>query len=335
MDNYFYIEPEEQLAVIQYGSRELGLPENIIEKDIWLCWVLKQVFSMPDAPTMAFKGGTSLSKVFNLIERFSEDVDITLDYRAFEEFDIFDETHSKTKLKKFSDRLKQHVKYFSTRRLVPYLQERLKSLPCYKDCKIEVDSSGEKVWIYYPTLINQPFSYVREAVLLELGGRNAITPSHKQTVKPYLSKVINSIEFPQAQVNVLAAERTFWEKATLIHVECQRGVREGANRLSRHWYDLVKLFTSDLGANALQNIALLEDVVAYKSIFYSASYANYNACLEGGMCLIPSGLEMLERDYKKMITAGMFYGQPITFNELINQIKALQERINFQVSTLR
>lgn len=90
MKSYFQIGADEQLAVLQYGSRQLQMPENILEKDIWLCWVLEQIFKMPSAPKMAFKGGTSLSKVFGLIERFSEDVDITLDYRNFEDFKLFD-----------------------------------------------------------------------------------------------------------------------------------------------------------------------------------------------------------------------------------------------------
>lgn len=337
MDSYFYIGAEEQKAVLQFGSQKLGLTENIIEKDIWLCWVLEQLFSMSDAPAMAFKGGTSLSKVFKVIDRFSEDVDVTLDYRFFEELNPFESSLSKTKLKKFSERLRQHVKEFSLQRLVPYLQTKINTLPDASRCSIEVDDTGEKIFIYYPSVANSTSDYVKEAVLLELGGRNAIEPNKQFTVAPYIQDVLDTLQFPQAVVTVLDAERTFWEKATLIHVECQRGIRESAERLSRHWYDLLQLHNSDIGPSAINDRALLEDVVAHKSIFYSASYANYDACLSGSLCLLPEGeaLKLLEKDYSKMIAAGMFYHEAPSFDELVGQLAQVQENINTNLMTDR
>lgn len=270
MKSYFQIGADEQLAVLQYGSRQLQMPENILEKDIWLCWVLEQIFKMPSAPKMAFKGGTSLSKVFGLIERFSEDVDITLDYRNFEDFELFDPKHSKTKLRKYSDRLKKAVKDFSTHQLMPYLQEQLDALPQAQGskCQLRMDSSGEKVWLYYPSVSSADVNYLREGVLLELGGRNTIDPNQLYTVKPYVNRVVEELSFPCAEINVLAAERTFWEKATLIHVACQRDIKKSTSRLVRHWYDLVMLYNSDMGTNAITDIDLLKDVVAHKNIFF-------------------------------------------------------------------
>lgn len=330
MDSYFDIGADEQKAVLQFGSQTLGLTENIIEKDIWLCWVLEQLFAMPDAPAMAFKGGTSLSKVFKVIDRFSEDVDVTLDYCFFELLNPFEPSLSKNQLKKFSERLRQHVKEFSLHRLVPYMQARLNTLADAAQCSIEASDDGEKIYIYYPSVASSTSDYVKEAVLLELGGRNAIEPNKQFTVTPYIQETLNTLQFPQATITVLDAERTFWEKATLIHVECQRGVRQSAERLSRHWYDLSKLYGNTIGQSALSDLVLLKDVVAHKSIFYSASYANYEACLQGDLRLIPEGeaLKLLEKDYSKMVTAGMFYGDAPSFDELIAQLAQIQEHIN-------
>jgi len=105
-------------------------------------------------------------------------------------------------------------------------------------------------------------------VLLELGGRNTIDPNQLYTVKPYVNRVVEELSFPCAEINVLAAERTFWEKATLIHVACQRDIKKSTSRLVRHWYDLVMLYNSDMGTNAITDIDLLKDVVAHKNIFF-------------------------------------------------------------------
>lgn len=330
MDNYFFIGAEEQKAILQFGSQKLGLAENILEKDIWLCWVLEQLFSMPDAPSMAFKGGTSLSKIFKAIDRFSEDVDVTLDYRSFEDFNPFDSRTSKSQIKKFSERLKTRVREFSIQSLQPYLQAQINALPDAQHCEIKVEDSGEKIYIYYPSVTKSTSDYVMEAVLLELGGRNAIEPNSQFIVSPYLQDILDTVQFPQARVRVLDAKRTFWEKATLIHVECHRGVRKSAQRLSRHWYDLFCLYRHDIGTQAINDFVLLQDVIAHKEVFYSASYTNYQNCLAGNLRLLPEGegLKLLEQDYAEMIKAGMFYSEVLKFDELIEQISQIQSHIN-------
>ena len=139
------------------------------------------------------------------------------------------------------------------------------------------------------------------------------------------------LSFPTSAVTVLAPERTFWEKATLMHVECHRPApKADADRLSRHWYDLSRLASSSFGTQALADRELLADVVRHKKVFYNSSYANYDACLHQQLRLVPEGalLDALQRDYQTMQRAGMFSSPPPDFPTLIGQLRELEQRIN-------
>jgi len=139
------------------------------------------------------------------------------------------------------------------------------------------------------------------------------------------------ILLPKAEVDTLSPIRTFWEKATLIHVECNRGrLKETPDRLSRHWYDLALLTESWVGEKALGDKKILEDVVAHKSAFFNASYADYNACLSGGFKLIPSEADHrgLKLDYQKMVESGMFSSDPPSFDKIIQILTELENKIN-------
>ncbi|HFX6309554.1 TPA: nucleotidyl transferase AbiEii/AbiGii toxin family protein, partial [Acinetobacter baumannii] len=129
-------------------------------------------------------------------------------------------------------------------------------------------------------------------------------------------------------------ERTFWEKATLIHVECHRGVRENAERLSRHWFDLTSLYSDDIGTQAIQNIELLKDVISLKSTFYNASYAHYGECLTGSFRLIPDpeGLTHLESDFSKMNEAGMLNHSSMSFEDVVERIRTIEAHMNQMIT---
>ena len=153
-ENYLDLTANEQKDILQTAASKLGKQESVLEKDIWVCWVLKALFSIKNYHPMAFKGGTSLSKVFGIIDRFSEDVDITLDYQFFEDteykehpnvFDPFADDTSKTQVKNFGKRLKKYVKSYTENVVVPHLESELIKLPTAKQHEIEVDETGEKL----------------------------------------------------------------------------------------------------------------------------------------------------------------------------------------------
>ncbi|MBS0576867.1 MAG: nucleotidyl transferase AbiEii/AbiGii toxin family protein [Proteobacteria bacterium] len=322
----------EQAEILNGLAPELGRLPLVLEKDVWVCWALQQLFGMPERLPMAFKGGTSLSKVYGAIHRFSEDVDVTLDYRGFgHDLDPFDPAHSGTKLKKFSDQLKGFVRDHSRGVIVPFLETRLREEIPDGQAHVEVSDNGEEVRIYYPSALDKSGGYLTESVLIELGGRNITEPNAGHVIRPYIAEHLSGLELPIATATVLAPERTFWEKATLIHVECHRKeLKADAHRMSRHWCDLASLADHEIGSRAIANRDLLADVVKHKKVFYSTSYANYDACLAGGFRLAPTDAlrEAVGADLKAMIAGGMFYGEPPDFDAVMERLRVLEEAIN-------
>lgn len=169
------------------------------------------------------------------------------------------------------------------------------------------------------------------SVLIEFGGSNITEPNEEHEVRPDIAEHVAELDFPRSTVSVLSPARTFWEKATLMHVECQRDeFRTGAERLSRHWYDLAMLADLEHGQAAVADRSLLADVVKHKKVFYNASYANYDACLAGQLRLIPedAALAALRDDFQRMIRAGMFIGEPPAFDAIVDRLRALETTIN-------
>lgn len=331
-DAYHSLKPQEQKEILQTAAARLGRQAAVLEKDIWVCWVLQTLFSIPDAHPMAFKGGTSLSKVYEIIDRFSEDVDITLDYRSFDDdFDPFATGVSKTKISKFSDRLKGYVQIYANDVVVPALQAAITGSLDPTEHDIRVDESGEKIWFSYPSVIEGQDEYLKSEVLIELGGRNVIDPNERHEIEPYVAPLAEGLEFPKATVTVLSPSRTFWEKATLIHVECNRGrLKESPERLSRHWYDLTQLAKHPTGQSAINDRGLFEDVVRHKEVFFNAGYAKYDECLQGRLLLLPDEdcLPGLKADYGKMTSAGMMYREAPDFEDIVEQIRAIEASVN-------
>ncbi len=333
-ESFLHLEAKEQSQIYRALAPQLARSPTVLEKDVWVCWVLRTLFTMPGRLPMAFKGGTSLSKVFGAIARFSEDVDITLDYRGIDRsFDPFGEDLSKTRLKKFSDELKSFVQQHVCAIVAPHIRKSLDVEFALNatSFRLDVSDDGEQCRLHYPSVLETSGDYVGNSVLIEFGGRNITEPNSEHSVAPDIAPYVDDLELPHAKVSVLSPARTFWEKATLMHVECHRNkFRIGADRLSRHWYDLAMLADLPYGRAALDNRALLFDVVKHKKVFYHASYANYEACLIGQFRLVPEGsvLTALRDDFQRMISAGMFIGQPPAFDAIIGRLRSLETDIN-------
>ncbi len=330
MPDFLSLDREEQADIITAASAQLGKNPVVLQKDLWVCWALQALFNIPDRIEMVFKGGTSLSKVFDVIHRFSEDVDITLDYRNWgDELDPFS-VSSRTQQKKRSDQLKEKVKEYVHEVIRPHFEKKLnESTGGEGSIKVSGDD-GEELHVYYPSVFDEKLSYIADRVFVEFGERNITEPKESCTIKSYLAEIAGDLELPTAVVDVLSPKRTFWEKATLIHVECNRDRGATPDRISRHWYDLAMLLESSVGEKALVDIELLRDVLHYKGMFFGAPYADYDSCLEGEFRLIPEDpmLASLQADYEKMIAFGMFDADPPSFEEIVQILKDAQERIN-------
>jgi len=193
--NYFNLSSDDQNEILQTSFQALNKFPQILEKDIWICWTLEKLFSMPNAHPMAFKGGTSLSKVFNLIERFSEDVDITIDYKSFNTDDPFDPSTSNTKRKKISDQLKLFLKDYVTNIIAPYLKSCIEN-EFAQPIQIEVSDDGEKLHVHYPSVCELRMPYIKSYVFIEFGARNVTEPNTVYTVQPDIASHVKKLNLP-------------------------------------------------------------------------------------------------------------------------------------------
>ena len=328
---YFELPPADQAELLLGLAPVLGRRAEILEKDIWLCLVLGILFDLPGRKPMAFKGGTSLSKVYQAIERFSEDIDVTVDYRSLVDDAPDLATLGSNQRRRLSDALKAALAEHVNRELAPALREAMAQALPGRQITIEVSEDGENLRLYYPSAVENTDAYLRPSVLIEFGGRNATLPRETVEIVPDVTEYVPGVAFPSARVAVLSPARTFWEKATLIHVECHRPeIRAGAERLSRHWYDLARLADHEIGRNAVSDIELLRDVLSIKETFFRSSHSHYARCLDGGLRLIPQPalLEALREDYRAMLSAQMFYGETLPFDRIVERLADLEQEIN-------
>jgi len=332
MDDFLQLNMQQRGEIIAAGSVKLGKAPVILEKDVWVCWALRTLFSMPDRNEMAFKGGTSLSKVYGAIQRFSEDLDVTLDFRSWGESLEDLEKLSNSKRKQRFEAYKFEVQKYVHEAIKPYFEKELHA--CVgKNGIIEVSEDGEQLFVHYPSALEGSEGYIADRIFIEFGGRNITDPKTAERVIPYLAEAVEGLALPVAEVDVLSPQRTYWEKATLIHVACHKEWKSDPERLSRHWYDLMKLSENEIGECALNDMPLLLDVLRYKKMFFNAGYANYGKCIDGAFVLVPQEplLSAVRKDYKKMVAAHMFEKAPPSFERIIEVLTTVERRINESV----
>lgn len=312
----------------------------IIEKDFWVCWTLDQIFSNPAlSPHITFKGGTSLSKCYGFIDRFSEDLDLTLS-KQYIGITAENDPATITGTNQRSIRLEQltkKVKNKITQHVKPLLTEQFrKNLSNYFDddkWKLETDETDEQNLIFhYPSCFEKKTNgYIQSSVKLEFGARGDISPCENKTITTYIQQILPTLFDSQKNMTVtaLSARRTFWEKVTLLHAEFHRDHKKTVpGRLFRHYYDIMMLDKNHITHDLLQNIELLNDVVQNKTIYFPSKWANYDEAKIGTLRLYPNQafIEQLKQDHKNM--KEMFFGTPPDFNETLLAIQNIERMIN-------
>lgn len=305
-------------------SEKKGTSEAIAEKDFWACWVLLRLFSHPEiSEKILFKGGTSLSKVFHLIERFSEDVDLVIDWRLLTDQDPREDRSRKQQKILIEDLVLKSDHYVRTT-MKNWIEEAVGE---FCDTKLSPRERGI-VLIKYPCCFED--TYVRSEVRLEVGPRSEWIPHGEYFVTPYAAEEFPKLfKNPQCRVVAINAERTFWEKATILHKESFRP--EGSpvpERYSRHYYDMAMMGQSWVKDKALKNLGLLDRVVDFNNRFFVSSWANYDLAKPGTIKLVPPAFvqESLEKDYTLM--RDMIIGEPPGFDTLLGHLEALEREIN-------
>jgi len=326
------LDDEEKKSVILNTSEKYGLKPYIIEKDLWVCYILDYLFNRCIYKDyFIFKGGTSLSKGYGIIKRFSEDIDIILDWKFLGYSDEFlYKERNKTPQNKINKEVIEKCSLFLSGEFIDRINKDLKK-ELDKDFKILIDENDKDkctVNFYYPSIFQN--KYTREEIRLEIGPLAEKEPSHLVEIKPYIATVYNKIfKHSKTLVKTVDAERTFWEKIAILHTIAS-GYKENniPSRYARHYYDVYCLAKSDIKKNAFRHKDLFEKDILFKTKFYYAKKASYETAYIGNVKLIPSNssIELLKRDYEEMNE--MFFSDYPSFDEILNELKILEKEIN-------
>lgn len=324
-----YKQSDKEFA-FNFVSVKKGIHKAIVEKDFWVCLTLDYLFNKSKyKDAFVFKGGTSLSKGFNIINRFSEDVDLILDWRVLGvDKDEPLQERSNTKQDKYNMYLVDLAEDFIANTLLADLKENFSALlGC--DLNFSIDERNKQsINFYYPKLYD--INYVKPQISLEIGPLAAWTPSQSISISPYIAeKMPNALTQNKTNVLTVMPQRTFWEKATILHREAHRNLANSMpTRYSRHYYDVYQFSKTPYKNSSLNDMDLLKKVVQFKNKFYRSAWACYDDCLNGKFKLVPDEKRFgeLKKDYAQM--SEMIFGKIPTFDEIITTLKELEKEIN-------
>lgn len=319
---------EDQIDALGVAATGSGLSPHLLEKDIWVVWTLNALFSGPEREHLVFKGGTSLSKAYGVIDRFSEDIDVTVDIRHLihdlagdAEQPIAATTSQQRRWRKAID---EALSRWVADVIVPHLERQAQNAKL----DVRIERNGDKVWIRHDP-VSTGWGYMSPDILIEFGGRSTGLPAEIMSISCFAASELPDLTFPTAEPRVMRIERTFWEKATAVHVFCKADTLT-AERLARHWYDLMRLDDTGYAATALADRNLARLVAAHKTAFFAVKGVDYAAAVAGDLQLVPSGAlaDLLRADYEAMLNNGLLNDQAPSFEHLMTRSQALQDRAN-------
>ena len=334
MLEFFQLSTAERLEALDLAANTSGLLPHLLEKDIWVVWSLRHLFAGPYAEYLVFKGGTSLSKAYGVIRRFSEDVDLTYDIRAIAGDLVGDADAplptTKSQEKKWSKEIRARLSDWVGAEIMPRLTQDLEQ----NGLSATVRADGGKVFIDYAPLVIGT-GYVAPAVMLQFGARSTGEPSEPRAIQCDAAAYLQGVEFPTATPQVMRPERTFWEKATVIHVFCAQGEFRGGDRFARHWHDVSRLDAAGFAAKAIADQALARAVADHKSMFFAEKNTHgdaidYHAAVAGSLQLVPDdgALTKLAIDYQHMVDDGLLLDDAEPFEDLMERCRTIQKKAN-------
>jgi predicted nucleotidyltransferase component of viral defense system len=329
---FLQLSDSEKVEFFNQLNEDTNLSQVIIEKDVWVTVALRALFALPYAENMSFKGGTSLNKCYNLIERFSEDVDIAIN-REFFGFtgNTFTTKQISKELRKATCKFIRNSLQFdlANQLKVNGISENLFSISMNITDVTTVDP--EKVFVEYKSVLS-PNPHIKNIVILEIGGRSMKEPLQKVEIQSLIDK-----HFPQAAfaekpfaINAVAPERTFLEKICLLHEEFSKPSEQvRVERMSRHLYDLAQIMDTPIAEKALKNKDLYNSIIEHRRIFIGLNGFDYGTLAPETVKIVPlhNIIDLWKADYETMQRT-MIYGESLPFNRLLDKIKQLNERIN-------
>ena len=318
----------------QAGERmEIPLPAAVIEKDFWVCWTLNLLNEIPELKgNITFKGGTSLSKAWGLIERFSEDIDIAINRKVFGQEpphgaeNATSNTQRKTRLEELEDKNATFIKEV----LLPILHEKIAGHLNPADFTLRLIEKGNEVNIEfeYPGTLKNELGGLLPVVLIELVPRADEIPNEERKITPIIYEVFEDLLGEGSfNISTLTPERTFLEKLLFIH-ETLEGFNKGSERKSRHYYDLLKLYKAGVFERIKNNRELLQMVVEHRQTFFRYNTLDYTGILSNGVRVLPKKESWTDwrGDYTR--TAVMIYNNIPSFEELMSFAEQLENEFN-------
>jgi hypothetical protein len=332
-DPFLRLPASDRRDALGVAADRSGRPAHLLEKDVWVVWTLATLYGSALGEHLVFKGGTSLSKAYGVIRRFSEDVDLTYDIRAIAPDLVGDngEALPKTRSeeKRWSSEVRKRLPEWVAGTAQPIIANALTAGELAAAIRVE----GEKLFIDYEATATGS-GYVAPSVMLEFGARSTGEPASPRDITCDASGLIEGVAFPTARPRVMHAERTFWEKATAIHVFCLQDRLRG-DRFARHWHDVVRLDEAGLADAAFADRELATAVARHKGMFFAEKAADrapidYAAAVSGGLRLVPAGdaLKALEEDYARMVEDGLLLEDAESFEALMARCADIEARAN-------
>ena len=334
-DSIFSLSARDRADFFQAAVARVGRNAILLEKDVWVVWALRALFEDPIGAHLVFKGGTSLSKAHRLIERFSEDVDLTYDIRELAGDllpraaggAVLDIPATPSQVRRVRAILDERLPAWVRGTVAPVIQARLDR----DGAQATIEIAGSNLSIRYD---QQDHGQVKSAVLLEFGARATGEPANFHDIACDSAAAGLDIDLPTARPRVMKAERTFWEKATAVHVFCRSGDPVG-NHKARHWYDLERLDANGVAVIAIADTDLAAQVATHKSAFFRENNAagariDYHTAVGGGLQLVPVGphLAELEADYAAMQADGLLPEGALTFARLMARCGEIERAAN-------
>jgi hypothetical protein len=340
MDTVARMPAADRAELFRSTADRIDLGGAFVEKDFWVCWTLGHLFDMASVRDMLmFKGGTALSKVFKLIHRFSEDIDLAIDYEPLRFGGERDPRRdmSRTRRERLLDEMMASCRAYIAGPFVEALRDRCKAiLGETDDWSVELSvSDPNTVEFVYPLAGLERVTYLRPRILLELGTHAELMPSGRYTIASFAAEQFPKLfEQTSVPVNAITAERTFWEKATILHAEHHRPSDKALPRNhARHYYDMAMLARSPMCDDAANDLDLLRRVVAHKTKFYYSGWARYDLAVPGTLALVPpeARIPELRRSYEAM--AVLVFGDPPPLEDILAELTRLEDRINRAAGT--
>jgi Nucleotidyl transferase AbiEii toxin, Type IV TA system len=329
----------DRLDLFLTTANRLGTPISNVEKDFWVCWTLNALYHErpKGGPRLLFKGGTSLSKAYGLIERFSEDIDVTVfrddldEAASVEELEALSNKKRRAKLDAIQDACRAYI----TGPLYQILGAQVADATDGAG-RVEIDAAdpeGQTLLLWYPQVEPRDDAYVRPAVRIESGAKSALDPHRAVSITPYVADEAARLDLMVADVTTIEASRTFWDKVVIAHglrrwYERRRVLRQEGQRVSRHYYDLHCLLAADVGRAALAETNLGADCVRHARMFFDRPDYDLASAVPGSFAIAPTGamVKMLRRDYAN--TAAMIFGDAPNFEEIMASVHEVEQIAN-------